>query len=75
MKRKKVYNDFLPSMKVEGTFDHPDYDILLRTPVCMHPRVCSDNQEEYDCLLDPFSSLLAIFKIVSDIFDNTMPAE
>lgn len=67
-KRKKVYNDFLPAMNVEGSFDHPDYVIDWQIPRPVHPSIFENKKEQYDCLLDPFASLLIALGIVNEVY-------
>lgn len=68
MTRKKVFNDFLPSMEVEGSFNHPKYSFDLKIPVSVSPVIYESSHNDYDCLIDPFSTLLDIIRIASNLF-------
>ena len=77
MKKKKVYNDFLPQLDVAGSFNHPEYQIDWKLPTPIHPTILSniDNGDSYDCLLDPLASLLDMIEISSEMFNTCVVVE
>ena len=68
MKRKKVFNDYLPRIEIKGTFDNPNYSVSLYTPVVMEEGY--DKQENYDCMVDPMEELFTVIEIVNKLFNN-----
>ena len=68
MKRKKVFNGYLPRIEVKGTFDNPNYSVSLYVPVAMERGY--DKRENYDCMVDPMEELFTVIEIVNKLFNN-----
>lgn len=66
-KHKKTFNGYLPRVDIDGTFDNPNYSVILQVPVRMERGY--DKRNEYDCLVDPFEEFTRVLNIASILFD------
>lgn len=62
-KHKKTFNGYLPRIDIDGTFDNPNYSVILKIPVTMEQGY--DERNEYDCLVDPFEEFARVLDIAS----------